>query len=52
MLTYTPHDVRTNSYFSDQPWMLEPGHLDGLSPRARVYFEEFIEAYRDFWTAK
>lgn len=52
MLTYTPYDVRTDSYFSQQPWMLEPNHLDGLSPRARVYFEEFIAAYRDFWVSK
>jgi hypothetical protein len=49
MLTYTPSTQPHCDFFSKQPWMLEPGYLDGLSPRARVYFEEFIATYRDFW---
>lgn len=51
MLTYTPRHLPVSDYFSYQPWMLEPNHLDGLSPRARVYFEDFISVYGDFWKA-
>lgn len=49
MLTYTGRAAATESYFSYQPWMLEPHHLDMLSPRARVYYQEFIATYREFW---
>jgi len=49
MLTYSPRHMHFKNYFTNQPWMLEPGYLDGLSPRARVYFEDFISVYGDFW---
>lgn len=49
MLTYSPRNRVINNYFTNQPWMLEPGYLDGLSPRARVYFEDFIGAYQGYW---
>ncbi len=52
MLTYTPRSFPLRDFFSDQPWFEEPGHLDPLSPRARVFFEDFISTYRDFWTAQ
>ena len=32
-------------YFSDQPWLLEPGHLDGLSPGAQEFFGRFQQAF-------
>ncbi|WP_164821620.1 phytanoyl-CoA dioxygenase family protein [Paenibacillus koleovorans] len=49
MLTYTPLDMKTYDYYSNQPWLEGPGALDGLSLRAVAYFTQFIDAYRDFW---
>jgi hypothetical protein len=53
MLTYTAMGTkRTRDYFSDQPWCLEPGYLDGVKPETRVLFERFIQEYRDYWGRK
>ena len=52
MLTYTPRQNPYNDYFSHQPWMLADGHLDAVSPRCRVYFQDFIDVYRDYWLEK
>jgi hypothetical protein len=52
MLTYSPHHRPIHNYFTHQPWMLEPGYLDDLSPRARVYFEDFIDQYQSHWHAQ
>ena len=52
LLTYTAQNTKILDNFSRQPWMLEPGYLDGLSSRTRAYFEDFIEAYRDTWEPK
>lgn len=52
MLTYTPRNKPTRDVFSHHPWMLTPGLLDGVSPRARAYFEDFIDIYRDFLSTK
>jgi len=52
MLTYTPLQTPHRDFFSDQPWFEEPGHLDCLSSRAKVYFTEFTEIYRDFWASQ
>jgi hypothetical protein len=52
MLTYTKRSQPRCDYFSDQPWFLEPGHLAGLTPRVRAFFETFVETYRAFWTEK
>jgi hypothetical protein len=49
MLTYTPRQAPHCDQFSYQPWMKESGYLDGLSPRARAYFQDFVEVYKDFW---
>ncbi|MBP1989346.1 phytanoyl-CoA dioxygenase family protein [Paenibacillus eucommiae] len=49
MLTYTPEDYPTYDSFSTQPWFEEPGYLDGLSPRAITYFQQFIDVFRNFW---
>jgi len=51
MFTYTPKSMPYYDYLVDQPFCLEPGYLDGLSLRAKAYFTEFIETYRDYWTA-
>jgi hypothetical protein len=31
--------------FTNQPWMLEPSYLSGLSPEASAVFERFIKLY-------
>ncbi len=49
MLTYTRRSRPLCDYFSDQPWFLEPGYLEGLTPRARAFFETFIAVYTPFW---
>jgi hypothetical protein len=49
MLTYTKRSQPRYDYFSDQPWFLEPGYLEGLTPRARAFFETFIAVYAPFW---
>jgi len=51
LLTYTPKNMPYYDYLVDQPFCLQPGYLDSLSLRAKAYFTEFIETYRDFWTA-
>ena len=52
MLTYTPHRQPMYDALSYQPWMMEPRHLDELSPRAQVYFNDFISVYHDSWKAQ
>jgi ectoine hydroxylase-related dioxygenase (phytanoyl-CoA dioxygenase family) len=50
MLTYQrASSTAEDTYFSRQPWMLEDGHLEGLSPRARRVFEAFIARNRSLW---
>lgn len=46
MLTYTETSAPCFDYFSDQPWFLAPGYLDGLSPRTHAFFQAFVEEYR------
>lgn len=53
MLTYTRADAgNLEDGFSYQPWCLSEGYLNGVRPQTRHFFEEFIEAYRGFWTRK
>ncbi|WP_164545606.1 phytanoyl-CoA dioxygenase family protein [Paenibacillus albus] len=49
MLTYTRSTSVQFDYFSNQPWCAEPDYLNGLSPRATAYFQQFINAYHGFW---
>jgi hypothetical protein len=49
MLTYSAPNNLSNDYFTDQPWFLEPGHLDPLAPRTRALFERFIARFKPFW---
>ncbi len=51
MLTYSSPDSTSNDYFTNQPWFLEPGHLDGLAPPTRAVCERFIEGFKPFWLA-
>lgn len=52
MFTYTPMQSRIYDHFSHQPWFAESGYLEGLSPRATAYFQQFVEAYGQFWTER
>ena len=49
LLTYTKTSAPIYDYFSDQPWFLEPGYMEKLSPGARPFFDRFVNQYRDFW---
>ena len=50
MLTYSAtHGHLRRDYFTDQPWCLDDGYLDDLSERARLFWQHFIDTYRDFW---
>lgn len=49
LLTYTLPSRATFDFFSDQPWCLEPGYLDGLRPATRDFFLRFIDAFRSRW---
>ncbi|MBP1989683.1 phytanoyl-CoA dioxygenase family protein [Paenibacillus eucommiae] len=49
MLTYTPLSQPIYDSFSNQPWFGEPGYLDGLSPRAAAYLQQFTDIYRSSW---
>lgn len=52
MFTYTKTSAPYRDYFSNQPWFLEPGYLDGLQPATRAFFAPFVTTYRDFWLEK
>lgn len=52
MLTYTKTSDPYYDYFSNQPWFLEPGYLDGLKPATRAFFEPFVAMYTGFWQEK
>lgn len=52
MYTYSVYGRPQLNDFTYQPWMLEPGCLDGLSPRAKAYYAEFVEQYREFWESE
>jgi len=52
MLTYTPLNHPTYDHFVNQPWFGESGYLDGLTPRAAAYFQQFAETYGTFWSSQ
>lgn len=49
MLTYTKASAPCSDYFSDQPWFLSEGYLDGLDGDTQAFFGRFIEQYRADW---
>jgi hypothetical protein len=51
MLTYTPANNPIFDKIGHQPWFLQDGYLDGLSPRAVTYYQEYIKVYKDHWTS-
>jgi ectoine hydroxylase-related dioxygenase (phytanoyl-CoA dioxygenase family) len=51
MLTYTKASEPWFDYFSDQPWFLQPGYLDGVSAGARAFYQRFITQYEANWRA-
>lgn len=52
MLTYTKTSAPYQDYFSNQPWFLTPGYLDGCQPATRAFFDPFVAMYQDFWRTK
>ncbi|MCX6043584.1 MAG: phytanoyl-CoA dioxygenase family protein [Chloroflexi bacterium] len=52
MLTYTKSSETHSDYFSNQPWFLEPGYLDGLKPETRAFLDRFVDQYTPFWQEK
>lgn len=52
MLTYTKASEPCSDYFSNQPWFLQAGYLDGLSPQARAFFAAFVGQYESFWRSQ
>jgi ectoine hydroxylase-related dioxygenase (phytanoyl-CoA dioxygenase family) len=49
MLTYSRRSTPNADWFTDQPWFLEPGYLDGLTPRVRRFFADYIDVFRAHW---
>ncbi len=49
MLTYSAADKPGFDYFTQQPWFLQPGHLDGLSAQAQAFFQRFIATFAASW---
>ena len=49
MVTYTGASAPHFDYFSDQPWFMADGYLDGLGRACRAFFERFIEQYQKDW---
>ena len=47
MFTYTPMVKPRADEFAYQPWFLDPGYTAGLSPRAQLFYDQFVAQYRD-----
>jgi len=52
MITYSPQAFPQYTHWSFQPWFLENDYMDGISPRAHSYLQEFVNTYRDSWQTK
>ena len=46
MWSYSSEHFATYDHFSDQPWLLEPGALAGLSPGATEFFGRYVALFR------
>jgi ectoine hydroxylase-related dioxygenase (phytanoyl-CoA dioxygenase family) len=42
-------DLSNHHLLLDQKWCLNEGYLDGLSLRAKAYWQQFIDTFRDKW---
>ena len=50
MLTYVQSSrPMTPDMFNHQPWFLEPGYMDGISPEAVKFYDGFVEKHRESW---
>jgi hypothetical protein len=49
MFTYTGAPFSTFDYFSDQPWVLQEGYLDSLSPGGQAFFGAFAQTFGCVW---
>jgi ectoine hydroxylase-related dioxygenase (phytanoyl-CoA dioxygenase family) len=45
--SFSSERFATYDTFSDQPWLLAPGYLDGLSHGCRRFFERYISVFRE-----
>jgi ectoine hydroxylase-related dioxygenase (phytanoyl-CoA dioxygenase family) len=53
MLTYrSSSSAPVFDYFSDQPWFLQDGYLDGLSPCAKEFYRAYISTYKPDWQTR
>jgi ectoine hydroxylase-related dioxygenase (phytanoyl-CoA dioxygenase family) len=52
MLTYAAASSTSFDYFTDQPWFLSDGYLDGLSPAAVDFYNAYIAAYGEDWKTR
>lgn len=53
MLTYrASSSPKVFDYFSDQPWFLEDGYLDGLSDHATTFYQAYIDTYQEDWRTR
>jgi ectoine hydroxylase-related dioxygenase (phytanoyl-CoA dioxygenase family) len=53
MLTYrSSSSPPVFDYFSDQPWFLSEGYLDGLTPETSTFYEAYISTYKEDWLTR
>jgi len=38
--------------YTDQPWFLAPGYLDGVSPESKQFYQGFVDYYAPHWRAR
>ncbi len=50
MFSYARQSVPTNhDYFTNQPWLLEPGYFNGTKPETRKFLQRSIDASSRHW---
>ena len=52
MLTYAAASSLNFDYFTDQPWFLSDGYLDGLSDSVADFYDAYIAAYKEDWLTR
>jgi hypothetical protein len=51
MLTYNPVNNPIFDKIGYQPYFLNDGYLDSLSPRAATYYKEYISVFKEHWAS-
>ncbi len=52
MLTYAASSSLNFDYFTDQPWFMLDGYLNGLSKQAKSFYQAYIDAYKEDWDTR